>query len=112
MHTAKFGVYHFLSIPLSAKVCSMSVNTSVQDLEIYGIISRPVPMSYTRGIIRRDIVGCPSNVHPQVWCLSASSLSAKLSSMCVHRSVQVLEIYSIISRLVPISEAGGIIGRL
>ena len=38
-------------------------------------------------------------------------LSIKLCSMCVHRSAQDLEICCIISRTVPIAEAGGIIGR-
>ena len=61
----------FSPSPLSAKPCSMSVHRSMQNLEIYSIISSPVPISYTRGIIGRAVVGCPSNEHLQVLCLSA-----------------------------------------
>ena len=97
-------------LPLSAKLCSMSVHRSVQELEIYCIISRPVPISVAGSIIGRAVVGCPSNVHSQDWCVSASSpspLFAKLCFMSVHRSVEDLEIYRIIGRPV----AGGIFGR-
>ena len=56
---------------LNAKPCCMCVNRSTQDLEIYSIISRPLNISYTRSIIGRAEVGCLSNSHIQVWCLSA-----------------------------------------
>ena len=56
--------------PLSAKLCSMSVHRSVQKLEFYRIISRPRPISHSRGTLGRTVVGCPSNAHPQLWCLS------------------------------------------
>ena len=55
--------------PLSAKLCSMCVNRSVQDLEIYCIISRPVPISKAVGIFGRGVVGCPSSAHLQLCCL-------------------------------------------
>ena len=97
-------------LPLSAKLCSMSVNRSVQEIEFYRIISRLLhisytndilgkaitsvcqtlvheypsirsrvgillhkqqPISYTRDILGRAIVDCPSNAHPQLQCLSA-----------------------------------------
>ena len=100
---------------LSAKLCSMCVHRSIQDLETYRIISRPVPLSESGGILDRAAVGCTSNQHFQAslkFISSApSSLSAKLCSMCVHRSVQGLEISSIFSWPVPVSEAGGIFGR-
>ena len=43
--------------PLSVKHCSMSVNQSVQELEFYRLIGTLV-------------AGCPSNLHPQLWCQS------------------------------------------
>ena len=58
-------------LSLSAKLCSICVHWSVQDLEIYHIISRPLPIAYSTGIIGRAVVCCPSNAHPQLWCLSA-----------------------------------------
>ena len=57
--------------PLSAKVWSKCVHRSVQNLIIYSIISRLVPISCRRGIFWRDVVGCPSNAHLQLWYLSA-----------------------------------------
>ena len=57
--------------PLSAKHCSMCVHRSVQDFKVYRIISRPVPISKAGGTIGRAVVGCQSNAHHQVWCLSA-----------------------------------------
>ena len=44
-------------------------------------------------------------------CSSPLSLSAILCYMCVHRSIHDLEIYHIISRTEPMSEAVGIFGR-
>ena len=59
------------SSPLSAKLCSMCVFRSNQDLEIYRIISRLESKSYTRVIIWRAVVGCPLNAQLQVLYLSA-----------------------------------------
>ena len=59
------------SLLMSAKLCSMIVHRSVHYLEIYRIISSPGSISYTRGIIGSAVVGCPSNPHLQVWCLTA-----------------------------------------
>ena len=101
--------------PLSAKHCSMCVHRSVQDLEIYHIISSQVPISYTRGILGRAIVSCPSNPHPQVWYLSAPLHHLCLLNFFPCVSIDPfknLEIFSIISRPVPISEDGGIFGRV
>ena len=56
---------------LSAKLFSMSAHRSVQDLEIYRITTRAVPISYTRGKLGRAVVGCPLNSHLQVWCVPA-----------------------------------------
>ena len=58
------------SLFLSGKLCFTGVHRSVQNLGIYRIISRLMPVSYTRGIPGRAVVGCPSNAHPQHWCLS------------------------------------------
>ena len=71
MRTSNYDVYHLLSITLSAKHYSMSVHRSVHDLEFHQIISRLEPISEAGGILGRDVVGCPSNAHPQLWCLSA-----------------------------------------
>ena len=158
---------------LSGKLCSRSVYPSVKHLEFYHILSKLIPISYTRGIIGRAVVGCPSNAHLQLWCPSAplhqlcllnfdrgvciqpfrgykflqhnqqanahtkcqrhtwegcgrlsvecttptlgsiysypSILSDKLCSMSVHRSVQHLEFYHILSRLTVTPR--GIFGR-
>ena len=56
---------------VSAKLCSMSVHQSIQELEFYRIISRLNPISYAREILERAIVDCLSNTHPHIWCLSA-----------------------------------------
>ena len=97
---------------LSAKLCSMCVHRSVQDLEIHSIISRPVPLRWRHnweGCSRLSVECTP----PSLVSISSSpsSLSAKLCSMCVHRSDQDLEIYSIISSPVPISYTRGIVVR-
>ena len=99
--------------PLSPKLCSTCVLRTVKDWVIYRIISRPVTISYTRGIIGRAIVGCPSNSHLQVWCLSAPPHHICLLSLFhVCPSIRSnLEIYSIISRPVPISHTRGILWR-
>ena len=55
----------------SAKLCSIREHRSVQELDFLCIISRPMPISYTGGIFRRARGLCPSNAHPQLWCLSA-----------------------------------------
>ena len=86
--------------PLSATMC---VHRFVQNLEIYRIISSPVPIPYTRGIL-----GSQVSVESIPHCLvsnssSPLSLSAILCSLCVHRSVKDLEILLITSRPVPIS---------
>ena len=57
--------------PLSAKLCSMIVHRSDQELELYCILSWLQPISDTRDIIGRAVVGCPPNAHPQIWYLSA-----------------------------------------
>ena len=57
--------------PMSAKLCPMSVHRSVQELEFYSLVSRLRPISYTISTFGRAVVGCPSNAHPQLWCLSA-----------------------------------------
>ena len=94
---------------LCVKLCSKSVHRSVNDLVIYRIITRPKIISYTRGIFGRAVVGCPSNEHLQVWCLSAPLHDLCLlnfaSCVCID-TLKYLVIYSIISRPVPISEAG------
>ena len=96
--------------PLSAKVCSKCAHQSVQDLEICSIINWPIPISEGGGILGRAVVVCtPPNLLST--SSSPSPLSAKLCFTCVHRSVQNLEICSIISRPVPISYTRGIIGR-
>ena len=81
--------------PPSGKLCTMCLHRSVQDLEIYGKISRPVPISYTRennweGYSRLFVKYTP----PSLVSISSSPspLSSKLCSICVHRSVQDLEI--------------------
>ena len=57
--------------PVSGNHCSMCVHRSVQELEVYRIFRRPVPIPEARGIFGRAVVGCPSNPHLKVWCLSA-----------------------------------------
>ena len=58
--------------PLPVKLCSMSIHQSVQELEFYSLVSRLKPTSYTIiGIFGRAVVGCPSDAHLQLWCLSA-----------------------------------------
>ena len=52
--------------PLYAKLCSICVHRSV-----YCIISRPVPISGAGGIFGRGVAGCLSDVHHQLWWLSA-----------------------------------------
>ena len=104
MHTPTFGVCLLLSItsvcytlfcecasipktfkiisrlmPKSAKVCSMSVHRSVQEFEFYPIRSRLIQKSYKRRIFRVTIVVCPSNAHPELWCLHDS-----LHHLCLH----------------------------
>ena len=93
-----------LSTPLSAKLCSMSMHRSDQMLEFYRIISRLMSIIHSRGTLWRAVVYCLSNAHLQLWSLSAPLqplLSSKLWS--VHRSVQKLEFYRLISRVTPIS---------
>ena len=92
--------------PLSDKLCPTSVHRSLQEFEFYSIVNMLKSISYTIGIFGRAVVGCPSNAHLKVRCLSA-----KLCPMCVHRSVQELEFYCIFSRLMPISYARGILWR-
>ena len=115
MHTSKFGVNQLLSMASSlfAKLCSTCVHRSVQEFEIYRIISSPLPISYTRGILGRSVVGYSSNTHLQVWCLPTPLHHFCLVNFvqCLHRSVKDLEICSIISGLVPMSESGGTLGR-
>ena len=53
---------------MSVKLCSMCVYQSVQ---FYRILSRIIQILYTRSILGRAVVGCPSNAHPKLWCLSA-----------------------------------------
>ena len=65
---------HLLSIssspsPLFAKLSSTCAHRSVKNLEIYRIISRPVPVSYSIRTLGMADVGCPSNAHIQLWCL-------------------------------------------
>ena len=57
--------------PMSAKLCSMSVHRSVQELDFLRIVSRRRPILYTGGKLWRAWRLCPSNAHPQIWCLSA-----------------------------------------
>ena len=57
--------------PLSAKLCSMCVHRSVEELEFYCIVSRLMPISYAGSILSRAVGLCPSNAHPQLWCLWA-----------------------------------------
>ena len=71
MHTSKFSVCQLLSITSVCKLCSICVHRSVQGLEFYSVINIPLPILFTRSIIGRALVGAPSNVHYQVWCLSA-----------------------------------------
>ena len=49
----------------------MSVHQSDQELPFYSLLSRLMPISYTRGILEWAIVGFPLNVHPKLVCLSA-----------------------------------------
>ena len=58
-----FGAYQLLSITSAANFCSMCVHRSIQNLEIYNIISGPVNISEARCILGRAIVGSPSNAH-------------------------------------------------
>ena len=53
-------------------LCLMSVRPSLQKLEFYRIISRPVPngILHNRGTFWRAVVCRPSNAHNQLWCLS------------------------------------------
>ena len=85
---------------LSAKPCPMSVHRSVQELEFYRIFSSPFPMlaSHFEGHKSLSVECTP----PALVSIS-STLSAKLFPMSVHRSVQELEFYSLVSRLKPIS---------
>ena len=98
---------------LSAKLCSMCVHQSIKDLVIYSIISRKMPNIKSwrhtwEGSSRLSVKCTPSSL---VSTTSSPSLpSAKLCSMRMHRSVQDLEIYRIISRPVPISYNRGILG--
>ena len=62
--------------PMSAKLCFMSVHQSVQDLEFYSIFSRIMPILHASGILRRAIVGCPSNAQNKHWCLQLLSISS------------------------------------
>ena len=64
--------------PLSAKLCSISVQWSVQKLAFYRIISRLKSISHSTGTLKRDVVCCPSNAHPQLW-----SLSTALHHLCL-----------------------------
>ena len=77
--------------PLTAKHWSMGVHPSIQELEFYRIISRLTPISYTRAIVGRAVVCCPSNANPQLWCLSAPPhhlCPLNIVPMGAHRSVQ------------------------
>ena len=93
--------------PLSAKLCSTCVHRSVQDLKIYRIICRPVPISYTKGIIERAVACCLSYAHLQVWCLPALlhhlCLQTFVPCVCIDPLIKDLVIYRLISRPVPIS---------
>ena len=87
----------------------MCVHQSVQDLEIYSIINKPVPISEDGGMLGRAIVGCPSNAHLRGWYLSAP-----VHHLCLQKFVPCVcidQIYHIISMPVPLPEAGGILGR-
>ena len=70
-----------------------------------------MPISHTRGILGRAVVGCPSNVHPQLWRLSAPLQNLCLLKFVPYLSVEKLEFYRIISRLMAISLTRGNIGR-
>ena len=108
------------------------VATNGKELEFYCVISRLMPISYamkniwechlsiectpptlesmssTPWLLSANFVP-PSNAraHRQLWCLWAPlhHLSAKLCPMSVHWFIQELELYCIISRLMPISDA-------
>ena len=73
--------------PRSTKLCPMSVHRSVQELDFYCIFSRLMPISYAKSIIWRAVGLCPSNSHPQLWCLWAL-----LHHLCLLHFVQWVSI--------------------
>ena len=82
---------------LSAKLHSMSVHQSVQELEFYRILSRLIPISYTRGVYTWGMGGGCSWMFVECTpptlvsiCSSPPNLSAKHYSMSVDRFVQEL----------------------
>ena len=60
--------------PTLVSICS-------SPLEFYCILSRLMHIWYTRGILGWATVGCPSNAHPQLWCLSAPHHASDLSAL-------------------------------
>ena len=97
--------------PLSVKFCSTSVHRTVQNLGIYCIISWLMPVSYTRGITGRAVVGCPSIAYPQLGVYQLLSITSVCKTL-FHMSATIrLEFKHNISNLVPVSYTRGIAGR-
>ena len=112
MHTSNLVSISSSPSPLSVKLCPMCVHQSVQELEFYSLVRRLMPISYTTGIFRSSRLSFKCTPSSLVSISSSPSyLSANLCPMCVHRSVQELEFYWIISRLMHISYARGILSR-
>ena len=78
--------------PLSVKLCLMSAHRSVQELEFYSLVSRLKPTSYTMGIFVRAVVGCTSNPHLQLWCLSAPLHHLCLLSFVLRVSIDLFNV--------------------
>ena len=100
--------------PLPVKLCPMSAHRFVQKLEFYSIISRQMPIIYARGKLWKGHRSLSLKfTAPSLVSISSSPSyqSVNLSSMCVHRSVQELKFYSLVSRLKPISYTMAIIRR-
>ena len=114
MHTTNFVSISYSPSRLSAKHCFMSVYWYLQHLEFYRIISRLMPISYARGILGRAVVACPSNAHPQLWCISAPfhhlCLLHFVPWVCIN-PFRSLHFTTITSRPMSISYSWGIIGN-
>ena len=114
MHTPNFGVYQLLSITSVCKTLSHVCESTRSRFWILPLLQQANEhiVSWRHNLEDHKTLSVERTPPSLVSIsLSTSPLSVKLCPIWMHRSVEELEFYCIISRLMPIFYARGIIWR-